>query len=66
MLATDNMGSYVKGGMQAKNIWKQGLRRIFRPKGDENVNWRRLHNELHSSYRSTIIVRMINVLRRLI
>ena len=29
------------------------LRRIFRPKRDENGEWRRLHNEeLHSLYRS--------------
>ena len=35
------------------------LRRIFRPKGDENGEWRRLHNEeLHSLYRSLNIVRM--------
>ena len=37
------------------------LRRIFGPKGDENGEWRRLHNEeLHSVYRSTNIVRVIS------
>ena len=36
------------------------LSRIFRPKMDENVEWRRLHNEeLHSLYRSLNIVRVI-------
>ena len=36
------------------------LRRIFGPKKDENGEWRRLHNEeLHSLYRSPIIVRVI-------
>ena len=37
------------------------LRRIFGPKRDENEEWRILHNEeLHSSYRSPKIVRVIN------
>ena len=32
------------------------LRRIFGPKKDENLEWRRLHKEeLHSLYRSTIV-----------
>ena len=54
------MVSYIKGGMQAKGIWKQILRRIFGPKRDENGEWRRLHNEeLHSLYRSPNIVRVI-------
>ena len=36
------------------------LRRIFGPKKDENVEWKRLHNEeLHSFYRSPNIVRVI-------
>ena len=38
------------------------LRRIFGPKGDENREWRRLHNEeLHSFNRSHNIVRVINL-----
>ena len=36
------------------------LRRIFGPKGDENGEWRRLHNEeFHSLYRLPNIVRVI-------
>ena len=36
------------------------LRRIIGPKRDANGKWRRLHNEeLHSSYRSSNIVRVI-------
>ena len=36
------------------------LRPVFRPKRDENGEWRRLHNEeLHSLYRSSNIVRVI-------
>ena len=36
------------------------LSRIFRPKRNENGEWRRLHNEgLHSQYRSPDIVRVI-------
>ena len=39
--------------------------RIFRPKRDENGEWRRLHNEeLHNLYRSSNIVRVI-ISRRL-
>ena len=33
------------------------LRRIFEPKRDENGEWRRLHEELHSLYRSPNIVK---------
>ena len=37
------------------------LRRIFGSKRDVNGEWRRLHNEeLHSLYRSSNIVRVIN------
>ena len=39
---------------------KRITRRIFGPKWDGNGEWRRLHNEeLHSLYRSSIIVRVI-------
>ena len=39
---------------------KRITRRIFRSKRDANGMWRRLHNEeLHSSYRSSNIVRVI-------
>ena len=42
----------------------QILRRIFGPKGDENGEWRRLHNEeLHSLYRSPSIIRVIKFRR---
>ena len=38
------------------------LRRIFRPKRDENRDWRRFHNEeLHSLYRSSNTARVINL-----
>ena len=37
------------------------LRRTFDPNKDENVKWRRFHNEeFHRLYRSPNIVRMIN------
>ena len=40
------------------------LRRIFGRKKDENRDWRRLHNEeLHSSYRSPNIARVIKSIR---
>jgi hypothetical protein len=36
------------------------LRRIFGPKRDEDVSWRKLHNdELHNLYSSSNIVRVI-------
>jgi hypothetical protein len=36
------------------------LRRIFGPKRDEVTGeWRKLHNELHGLYSSTVIVRVI-------
>ena len=54
------MVSYIKGRMQAKGI----LRRIFRPKRDENGEWRRLHNEeLHSLYRSPNTIKLIKFRR---
>ena len=48
------MVSYIKGGMQAKDISKTGYSSEYRrPKG-------RLHNqEVHSFYRSSNIVRAI-------
>ena len=40
------------------------LRQIFKPKKDENGEWRRLHNEeLDNLYRSPNRVRMINSIR---
>jgi hypothetical protein len=37
------------------------LRRIFEPKREEDVSWRKLHNyKLHSLYSSSNIVRVIN------
>ena len=47
------MVSHVKGGTQAKGIWKLDLEvNIWAQEGCE-WEWRRLHNEeLHSLYRS--------------
>ena len=54
------MVSYIKGGMQAKSIWKQGSEANILIQKDANKEWKRLHNEeLHSLYRSTNIVRVI-------
>ena len=33
------------GGIQARDIRNRILRQIFRPKRNENGEWRRLHNE---------------------
>ena len=51
------MVSYIKGGMQAKGIWKlDSEANIWAQEGER----RRLHNEeLHSLYRSPNIVRVI-------
>ena len=52
--------SYIKGGTQAKGIWKQGPDANIGPKKDVYGEWRRLHNEeLHSLYRTPNIVKMI-------
>jgi hypothetical protein len=52
------MVSYIKGGIQAKGIWKQDPEANIW--AQENGEWRRLHiDELHSSYRSPTIVRVI-------
>ena len=43
-----------------KVIANRILRRLFGPKRDENVEWRKLRNEeLHSLYRSPNVVRVI-------
>ena len=58
----------------ASSVWRQDLKNfnctrliaLFGPKGDEDGDWRRLHNEeLQSLYRSPNIVRVIKS-RRLI
>ena len=47
-------------GARVRVFENRVLRRIFGPKRDENEEWRSLHNEeLHSSYRSPNITRMI-------
>jgi hypothetical protein len=47
------MVSYIKGGMQAKGIFKQDPEANMWPNRDENGEWRRLHNEeLNSLYSS--------------
>ena len=39
-------------------------RRIFEPRRDENLEWRRLHNEeLYSLYRSPNVVRVVKTKR---
>ena len=49
------MVSYIKGGIQAKGIWEQDPE-----SGDDNGEWKRFHNEeLHSLYRSPIVVMVI-------
>ena len=61
-----NMVSYIKGGMQAKGIWKQDPAANIWTQRDENWEWRRLHNEeLHSLYRSPNIVRVIKSRRQM-
>jgi hypothetical protein len=46
--------------MQATGFENRILRRIFGSKRDENLEWRRPHNEeLNSLYRSPNIVRVI-------
>ena len=48
------MVSYTKGGMRAKDIWKQyPEKKKNELKRDENLEWIRLHNEeLHNLYLS--------------
>ena len=58
------MASYIKGGMQAKGIWKQDPEANIWAQMDENGEWRRFHNEeLHSLYRSHNIVKVIKCRR---
>ena len=53
------MVSYIKGE-KLRIIENWILRRIFGAKADVNGEWRRFRNEeLHSSYRSPNIVRVI-------
>jgi hypothetical protein len=50
----------LREGCRQRVFENRILRRIFGPKRDENVQWRRLHNdELHGLYRSPKIGRMI-------
>ena len=54
------MVPYIKGGMQAKGIWKQDPEANIWFKRNENGEWLNLHNEeLHNLYRSPNIVRVI-------
>jgi hypothetical protein len=52
--------SHFEGGTQTEGFENRVLRRIFRPKREEDGSWRKLHNdELHSLYTSPNIVRVI-------
>ena len=54
------MVSYIKGGMQAKGIWKQVPEANIWVQEGWDVGWRSLHNEeSHSLYRSPTIVSVI-------
>ena len=58
------MVSYIKGGMQAKGIWKQDPEANIWAQEGCNEEWRRLHNEeFHSLYRAPNIVRVIKYRR---
>jgi hypothetical protein len=50
----------LKEGHRLRVFENRVLRRIFGPKRDEMIGWRKLHNEeLHNLYSSTSIIRMI-------
>ena len=54
----------VSRGRQATVFENSTLRRIFKPKSNENREWKRIHNEdLHSLNRSHNIIRMFKRLR---
>ena len=55
-----NIVFYIKGGTQAKGIWKHDYEANIWTKKDENGDWRGPHNEeLQSLYRSPNLVRVI-------
>ena len=58
-LITGCGSSSIPRGRNFGQVYEIGLKRIFGPKRDENWEWRRLHEELHSDYRSPIIIRVI-------
>jgi hypothetical protein len=52
--------SHFEGEHRLRVFENRVLRRIFGPKREEDVSWRKLHNdELHNLYSSLIIVRVI-------
>jgi hypothetical protein len=53
------MHSYIKGGMQAKDIWKQDIEAKIWAEEDANGDWRMIYNELYSLYFSPNVVRVI-------
>ena len=58
------MVSYLRKERRLSLFENKNMRRMFGPKRDENMEWRRLHNEeLHSLYRSPNIVRVIKSIR---
>jgi hypothetical protein len=55
-----NVVSHFKRGDRLKVFEKRVLRRIFGPKSEEFLSWRKLHNdELRNLYTSPNIVRVI-------
>jgi hypothetical protein len=57
--------SLFEGGIETGFLRTGVMRKIFRPKKEEDRSWRKLHNdELHSLYSSPNIVRVIKSRRK--
>jgi hypothetical protein len=56
--------SHFEGGTKTEGFENRALKRIFRPKMEEDGSWRKLRNdELHNLYSSPNIVRVIKARR---